>query len=84
VGLAGDELSYDQLSDVFKSTTGSPVGTTFGVLGSLLKWGVAERSMLEWFGDVGYGADIPNLKKEYPQLLTLSDWLKTESNFKIV
>jgi hypothetical protein len=31
--------------------------------------------MLFWFGDSGYAADIPALRRIHPELLTLKEWL---------
>lgn len=85
VGLAGDELTFDELSEAFQSTTGSQAGTTFGFLGSFLKYMVTEMGiMLDWFGSDGYGANISALKKEHPELLSMKEWIQEKSDFKTV
>ncbi|KAL1634128.1 hypothetical protein SLS56_002431 [Neofusicoccum ribis] len=82
VGLAGDSLTFEQLSRTFQKVTGSPVGTTFGLLGKALKAGLAEvGTMVNWFKEEGYKADIPELRKVHPEMMDLETWLKTQSAF---
>lgn len=64
IGLAGDELTFSQLSLAFQKVTGKPVGTTIGLLGKALKHGVSEMgAMVEWFRDEGYGANLVENKR---------------------
>lgn len=80
-GLAGDELTFSQLSLAFQKVTGKPVGTTVGLLGKALKHGMPEMGkMVEWFKDEGYGADILENKRAVPDMMTMEAWLK-ESAF---
>lgn len=82
VGLAGDELTFDQLSQSFKKATGSPAPTTFGLFGTALKYGFREMGiMVDWFRDDGYKANISELKKTHPGLMNMETWLKTQSGF---
>ncbi|KAK3619790.1 hypothetical protein LTR56_022397 [Elasticomyces elasticus] len=82
IGLAGDELTSQQLSQAFKNTTGSAMDGTFWFLGSFLKYMVAELgTMINWFGSDGYKANIPELKKMHPGLLTMEEWIKQKSAF---
>lgn len=81
IGLAGDELTFSQLSLAFQKVTGKPVGTTVGLLGKALKHGVSEMgTMVEWFRDEGYGADMLENKRVVPDMMTMEAWLK-ESAF---
>lgn len=82
VSLAGDELTFTELSKVFEKATGSPAATTFGLFGTALKYGFKEMgTMVTWFKDEGYGADIAALKKVHPRLMNMETWLKTKSAF---
>lgn len=82
VSLAGDELTFTELSKVFEKATGSPAATTFGLFGTALKYGFKEMgTMVTWFKDEGYGADIAALKKVHPGLMNMETWLKTKSAF---
>lgn len=82
IGLAGDCLTFEQLSQTFKNATGSPVGTTFGLLGKALKHGVTEvGSMVDFFRDEGYKANMEEVKRMNPQTMDLDTWLRTKSKF---
>ncbi|TKA83376.1 Cysteine desulfurase, mitochondrial [Friedmanniomyces simplex] len=82
IGLAGDELTSQQLSQAFKNKTGQPMDGTFWFLGSFLKYMVTELgTMINWFGSEGYKADIPELKKMHPGLLSMEEWIETKSAF---
>ena len=82
VGLAGDELTFDQLSQSFQKATGSPAPTTFGIFGTALKYGFREMGiMVDWFRDDGYKANIAGLKKTHPGLMNMETWLRTQSGF---
>ncbi|KAK1071077.1 hypothetical protein LTR74_003726 [Friedmanniomyces endolithicus] len=82
IGVAGDELTSAQLSQAFKNKTGQPMDGTFWFLGSFLKYMVAELGlMINWFGSDGYKANIPELKKMHPGLLTLEEWIEKKSAF---
>lgn len=81
--LAGDELTFDQMSETFKKLTGKNVPTTYWIPVWLMMAGVKELGvMFQWFHDEGYGADIPALKRLNPALKTFEDWLKEDSQFE--
>lgn len=85
VGLAGDELDFAGLCKVFENKTGAPVGTTFGFLGSALKWGVPEMNhLLSWFASDGYKADIQKLRSIHPAMMDMETWLVKSSNFQTI
>jgi uncharacterized protein YbjT (DUF2867 family) len=82
-GLAGDELTFDELSGCFQRVMGSPAPATFGILGSVLKWAVTEVNiMINWFKTDGYGVDINRLRGEEPELCGFERWLKERSGWK--
>ncbi len=82
VGLAGDELTFDELSRAFQKTTGHPVPEAHPVFGSILTYMVTElRLMIGWFASHGYNADIQARRIDHPGLLTMEEWLKKESLF---
>jgi uncharacterized protein YbjT (DUF2867 family) len=84
VGLAGDELTFSELSDQLKATTGSPAGTTYGILASALRWAIPDIAvMLDWFGSDGYRADIGKLGESDSELLTFKKWLEKDSQFTV-
>jgi len=84
ISLAGADLTFDQINEIFKEKTGADVPTTFGFLGSAILWGVKEvGTMFQWFYTDGYGADIADLKKIHPGLLDLGAWLGKEGKFPL-
>ncbi|KGO67510.1 Peptidase C12, ubiquitin carboxyl-terminal hydrolase 1 [Penicillium italicum] len=81
--LAGDELTFDQMSETFKKLTGKNVPTTFRIPVWLMMAAVKELGfMFKWFHDEGFGADLPALKKLNPGLKNFGDWLKEDSQFE--
>ncbi|CAI7664134.1 unnamed protein product [Penicillium glandicola] len=81
--LAGDELTSDRMSEIFKTLTGENVPTTVRIPAWLMLAGIKELgAMFKWFHDEGYGADIPALKRLNPGLKTFGDWLKEDSKFE--
>lgn len=85
IGLAGDELDFPAICKAFENKTGAPIGTTYGLLGSALKWAVPEMSvMLGWFASDGYRADIRKLRGLHPQLLDVENWLVKRSRFTTI
>jgi uncharacterized protein YbjT (DUF2867 family) len=84
IGLAGDQMTFSEMSDVLKSTTGSPAGTTYWFFASALRWAVPDIAvMLDWFGSDGYQVNIPELREVDPELMDFKTWLKTHSTFPV-
>ncbi len=74
--LAGDELTLPQVAETLSEATGAHVAY------SQVSWdefgrtaGADSLKMFRWFSDVGYSANIPALRKEYPGLKRLADCL---------
>ncbi|EGU83177.1 hypothetical protein FOXB_06299 [Fusarium oxysporum f. sp. conglutinans Fo5176] len=81
ISLAGDEITFAQLSEAFEHATGGPAGTTFGLLGKALKYGVAELGiMVNWFRDEGYGADLAKVRQLNPGAKTMEQPLTSSSH----
>ncbi|KAH6989912.1 hypothetical protein EDB80DRAFT_815910 [Ilyonectria destructans] len=77
IGLASDELTFSQLSQAFEKITGSPAGTTFGLLGKALKYGVSEMGiMVDWLRDEGFKADLSKVRNLHPGVTTMEAWLE--------
>lgn len=82
-GLAGSELTMEEMNGCFERAIGQPVPYAFSFMGSALMWAVTEVNvMINWFADEGYGVDIAKLKKEEPQLCDFERWLKERSGWK--
>lgn len=83
ISLAGDELTFRQMAEIFKKKIGRDVPTTFEWPCRILMAMVAELgTMFRWFAAEGYGADIEALRKMNPQLKDFGTWLETESQFR--
>ncbi|KAK3380968.1 hypothetical protein B0H63DRAFT_395776 [Podospora didyma] len=82
VGLAGDELTMEQLSRSFARATGHPVPMAYSFLGTILTYAVREMGlMIGWFASDGYKADIEARRRDYPGMLTMEQWLAQKSGF---
>lgn len=82
VSLAGDELTFDEMAEIFNAKTGKSVPTTFGFVAKGLMAMMKDLgSMFQWFYDVGYGANIPELRKIHPELKDFTTWLEKDSGF---
>jgi uncharacterized protein YbjT (DUF2867 family) len=79
--IAGSELTNLEAAKVFSRVLGKPV--KFQKLPLLLVrliLGKEFYSMFRWFNDAGFQADIPGLRRTYPEihLHTLEEWLRSE------
>ncbi|KAK0744440.1 hypothetical protein B0T21DRAFT_407544 [Apiosordaria backusii] len=82
IGLAGDELTVEQLGQAFTKATGQPAPITYWFLGSALTYAVKEMgTMIAWFASDGYAADIEARRRDYPGLMTMEQWLQTKSGW---
>jgi uncharacterized protein YbjT (DUF2867 family) len=79
--IAGSELTNPQAAEVFSRVLGKPV--KFKKLPMLLVrlfLGKEFYQMFRWFNEAGFKADIPELRRRYPEvrLQTLEEWLRNE------
>lgn len=79
--IAGSELTNDEAAKIFSRVLGKPV--KFQKLPLPLVRIVLGREfylMFRWFNGVGYKADVPSLRRAYPEvhLQTLEEWLRNE------
>ncbi|KAJ5601390.1 NAD(P)-binding protein [Penicillium lagena] len=80
--LAGDELTFEQMAQVFEQKTGKKVPTTFKLPTWLIMAAVKDLGlMFKWFHDEGYKANISELRKINPELKGFGSWLENESQF---
>ncbi|KAH7317568.1 putative NmrA-like family domain-containing protein 1 [Rhexocercosporidium sp. MPI-PUGE-AT-0058] len=83
IGIAGDELNYEQACKVFKEHMGVEMPTTFCAVGTLVKFAMKDLgAMFQWFEKDGYAVDIAAARKEYPGLQDFGTWLEKSSSFK--
>jgi len=79
--IAGSELTNPEAAQVFSRVLGKPV--KFKKLPMLLVrlfLGKEFYQMFRWFNEAGFKADIPELRRRYPEvrLQTLEEWLRNE------
>ena len=79
--IAGSELTNVEAAKVFSRALGKPVKfqrIPLPVVRLLL--GKEFHAMFRWFNEAGYQADIPALRRAYPEihLHTLEEWLRME------
>ena len=85
IGLAGEQLTMDELSRAFESGTGEPAPVAYSFFGSALTFAVSEvRLMIGWFASEGYNADVEARRKDFPDMLTFREWLDIDSSFDTV
>ncbi|KAJ1563480.1 hypothetical protein HK096_000785, partial [Nowakowskiella sp. JEL0078] len=69
IGIAGDELNFEEACKVFKETLGVEMPTTFCAVGSVLKFAMKDLGlMFKWFEKDGYNVDIAAARRDYPGL----------------
>jgi uncharacterized protein YbjT (DUF2867 family) len=79
--IAGSELTNPQAAEVFSRVMGRPVKfRKLPMLAVKLFLGKEFYQMFRWFNDAGFRADIPSLKRKYPEvpLMDLETWLYHE------
>ena len=82
ISIAGDELTYSQMEEIFRKKTGNPVPTTYQTFVSVLMSSMKDLwQMFKWFHDQGYGADISELRRINANLKDFGTWLEKESEF---
>jgi uncharacterized protein YbjT (DUF2867 family) len=76
IEIAGDELTMPQVAAAFAKGTGKE--TSFNELPmDILRSNNEEfANMFQWFIDKGYRADIPELRKIHPGLISFETWVK--------
>jgi uncharacterized protein YbjT (DUF2867 family) len=76
IELAGDALTESQLADTFAKVIGRPVKLAIPTGGNGRRSDEEMTAMFNFFNGEAYDADIPALRKLYPGLLTLEQYLR--------
>ena len=79
--IAGSELTNPEAARVFSRVLGKPVKfQKLPLLLFRLVLGKEFYTMFRWFNEAGFKADIPGLRRAYPEihLQTLEEWLRNE------
>ena len=76
ISLAGDELTFGQMMEVFERKTGAGTPLTWGIMARfVLRMSKEMGTMFAFFEREGYGADVRALRREHPGLMDLATWL---------
>jgi uncharacterized protein YbjT (DUF2867 family) len=79
IELAGDALTEAQIAETFAKVIGRPVKLTLPAGGSGRRSEEEMKAMFNFFNGEAYDADIPELRKLHPGLLTLEQYLRKNS-----
>jgi uncharacterized protein YbjT (DUF2867 family) len=79
--LAGDELTEEQMAEVFGRVTGRSIMLDRSRPEWALEPNEEMAAMVKWFNKHGYEADIEALRKVHPTLKTLEEWAR-EAGFE--
>ncbi|KAF5255661.1 hypothetical protein FOXYS1_13913 [Fusarium oxysporum] len=83
--LAGDELSFSGLQEIFREVVGEELPQTYKVVAYPVLWMVKDASKsFEWFRNAGWKADIETLRAQEPGLQSFASWLKESSKWNCV
>jgi uncharacterized protein YbjT (DUF2867 family) len=85
ISLAGDSLSLNEASRIFREETGLHGGLpeTYAWLGGAIRFAVADlRAMFKWIDQKGFGVDVPDLRQRYPHLKGFRAWVREDSAWK--
>jgi uncharacterized protein YbjT (DUF2867 family) len=75
IELAGDELTGDEIAATFQRHTGIPTRYEPIPLDDLRQQSEWQATAYDWLNRIGYAADIPALRRQYPEMLDLAGWL---------
>ncbi|KAF1981676.1 NAD(P)-binding protein [Aulographum hederae CBS 113979] len=82
MGLAGDDLDFEELMAVFREKTAVVMTPVWAWCGWALMWGVKEvGTMVRWFGEEGYAADVGKCRRMVPGLLGVEAWVGRNGEF---
>ncbi|MCI0396654.1 MAG: NmrA/HSCARG family protein [Chloroflexi bacterium] len=76
IEIAGDELTEPQIAETFARVIGRPVVAGRPMTQDSGPPDEEALKMIRWFNESGYQADIPALRRIYPGLQTLEQWLR--------
>jgi len=76
IEIAGDELTGPQMAALFSEAMQRPVRYVQVPISALRQQSEATARVFEWLNESGYQADIPALRRLYPPLSTLAEWLR--------
>jgi uncharacterized protein YbjT (DUF2867 family) len=76
IEIAGDAATFPQVAAVLSKASGSPVHYAEQTLEQVGAYSPEMAVMLKWFVDKGYEADIPAVRRLYPELHDFETWAR--------
>lgn len=74
LSIASDELTFDEMDDIFKQETGKNIEVMNGLVTRAIVWMTTDlRTMFGWIKERDYGADMGQLQ-QYIQPYTFRQW----------
>ncbi len=80
IELAGDELSFTTVAELYTKVTGKQHRFVEQSMEVAREFSAEAADMYEWFNREGYRADIPALRNIHSELLTMEAWLRRSKN----
>lgn len=78
INIAGDSMSVQEYVDTFSKVMGRSITYTRMPLEEYLaSMPKPLRPLFRWYDEVGYTADVDALRKRYPEMLTLEQYLRS-------
>ncbi len=80
VDIAGDEVEGARVAEIVSRVSGHQIDYAEADIGELLAMNQDLGKMFEWFNQVGYSADIPALRRDYPEVRwhRLEEWAQAQ------
>ncbi len=80
VDSAGDEVEGARVAEMLSRVSGHQIDYAEADIGELLAMNQDLGKMFEWFNQVGYSADIPALRRDYPEVgwHRLEEWAQAQ------
>lgn len=84
--IASDEATPQEMARLISAAANVPLSYVPIPIDQVRQQNADIAAMYDWFNRVGYSAEIPRLKKEYPEVhwRTLSDWLRAQDWAKVL
>lgn len=77
LSLAGWEGTYEEAEGAWRRKTGAGMPGTYEWLGSAMLWLVKDlKLMMQWFDEVGFGADVQEVKRLHPGVMGMEEFIE--------
>ncbi|KAL8885263.1 MAG: hypothetical protein Q9215_006859 [Flavoplaca cf. flavocitrina] len=77
ISLAGDEISYAEADEVFRSKLGYNMPLTLGPLARFGLWASRDLgTMFDFFREEGFGVDVDGLRRMNPGMMRFAEWVE--------